>query len=71
MREVLRAADPDPYRDAVRDAVLGKHVAKMVELASRKQTADQLPGFVTFLGEDLAIPVERPTRTPEKRSAPV
>jgi tetratricopeptide (TPR) repeat protein len=56
---VLRAADPDPYRDAVRDAVLRADGKTMVKLASRKETADQPPGFLVFLGEDLVLPIQR------------
>src|SRR5262249_42095206 len=59
LRAVLQAADPDWYRDAVRDAVLRTDGATMRKLASRKETAvKQPPGFVIFLGEDLVLPVE-------------
>src|SRR5262249_48950836 len=56
VRAVLRAADPDPYRDAVRDAVLRTDVATIRKLASRKEMAEtQPPGFLIVLGEELAL----------------
>jgi tetratricopeptide (TPR) repeat protein len=59
VRTVLRRVDADPYRDAVRDAVLAHEKAKMVALAERKAALEQPPGFVAFLGEIEVIPVER------------
>ena len=59
LRAVLRAADPDAYRDAVRDAVLARDGVKMTDLAGRAQAAEQPPGFVAFFGEIAPIPVER------------
>ncbi len=59
VRAALRAADADPYRDAVRDAVLANDGAKLLDLAGRGQAEQQPPGFVAFLGESGAIPVKR------------
>jgi tetratricopeptide (TPR) repeat protein len=59
VRALLRRVDADPYRDAVRDAVLANDAAKVVELAGQKAALEQPPGFVVFLGEYGAIPVER------------
>ena len=59
VRTLLRKVDADPYRDAVRDAVLAGDAAKVADLAGRADALEQPPGFVAFLGESLAIPVER------------
>jgi tetratricopeptide (TPR) repeat protein len=59
VRAVLRAVDPDSYRDVVRDVVLKNDPKKMRELVGRAEAAKQPPGFVAFLGESDAIPVER------------
>ncbi len=52
-RAVLRAADPDAYRDAVRDAVLMGNKTRIGELANRPEVAAQLPEFVTILVESV------------------
>jgi tetratricopeptide (TPR) repeat protein len=59
VRTLLKRVDADSYRDAVRDAVRTDAGVKVVELAGRKAALEQPPGFVAFLGEDGAIPVER------------
>jgi tetratricopeptide (TPR) repeat protein len=59
VRAVLRAADPNPYRDAVRDAVLANHRARLAKLAGRPQAAQQPPGFAAWLGEISPLPSER------------
>ena len=59
VRAVLRRVDADPYRGAVRDAVLAEDRAKFVELAGQKEALEQPPGFAAFLGENWVIPVER------------
>src|SRR5262245_40252340 len=59
VRALLRRVDADPYRDAVRDAVLAGDRAKLVELAGQKAALEQPPGFAAFLGENGAIGVER------------
>ena len=59
IRALLRRVDADPYRDAVRDAVVAEDRAKIAELAGQEAALEQPPGFVAFLGESGAIPVER------------
>jgi serine/threonine protein kinase/Flp pilus assembly protein TadD len=59
VRALLRRVDADPYRDAVRDAVLAKASAKLVELAGKEQALGQPPGFIDCLGNCPAITVER------------
>jgi tetratricopeptide (TPR) repeat protein len=59
LRAALRAADPDPYRDAVRDARSAGDRRRIAELAGRPEAADQPSGFVAVLGEEAAVPVER------------
>jgi Flp pilus assembly protein TadD len=58
-RAVLRKVDADPYRDAVRDAVLAEDWAKFAKLAGQKAALEQPPRFTVFLGESRAIPVQR------------
>ncbi len=58
-RALLRRVDADPYRDAVRDAVLANDLAKVAELAGQSAALKQPPGFVAFMGESGAIPAER------------
>jgi tetratricopeptide (TPR) repeat protein len=60
VRQVLRAADPDPYRDAVRDAVVARDLTRVGELAGRPDALTQPPGFAAALGQHhKAIPPER------------
>jgi tetratricopeptide (TPR) repeat protein len=59
VRAVLRVVDANPFRDAVRDAVLAKDRAKFVELAGKEQALEQPAGFVAFMGDSRAITVER------------
>jgi superkiller protein 3 len=56
---LLRRVDRDSYRDAVRDAIQAEDRAKFAQLAGRPAALEQPPGFVAFLGESRAIPVER------------
>lgn len=67
-REVLRVVDPDPYRDAVRDAwaqrtgwqaLAGPSAAMAVTaiVASQPAAAVQPPGFLAVLGYDPVLPV--------------
>jgi serine/threonine protein kinase/Flp pilus assembly protein TadD len=49
VRAMLRAADPDPYRDAVRDALAAGHRPRAVVLAGRPDALAQPPGFATAL----------------------
>jgi tetratricopeptide (TPR) repeat protein len=59
VRAVLRVADPDGYREAVRDATLAKDRGKMVALAGQAEALTQPPGFTAFLGSQNSIPPER------------
>ncbi len=59
LRALLRKVDADPYRDAVRDAVLAKDGEKVADLAGRAAALEQPPGLVAFLGESGAIPLDR------------
>jgi tetratricopeptide (TPR) repeat protein len=56
---LLRRVDADPYREALRAAILAENDAKVVELAGQKAALEQPPGFVTLLGGYAAIDVER------------
>jgi tetratricopeptide (TPR) repeat protein len=55
VRALLRQVDADPYRNAVRDAVLANDAKKIAELAGQTAALEQPPGFATFLGESGAI----------------
>jgi tetratricopeptide (TPR) repeat protein len=59
VRALLRRVDADPYRDALRDAVLANDRAKMADLAGQQAALEQPPGFVAFLGDTEAIAVAR------------
>jgi tetratricopeptide (TPR) repeat protein len=59
VRALLRRIDADPYRDAVRDGVLARDGAKLVELAGQPAALKQPAGFAAFLGEIKAIAVQR------------
>ncbi len=59
VRELLRAADPDPYREAVRDALLVGDGNRLAELAARPEALAQPPGFAAALAGARAIPVQR------------
>src|SRR5262249_17334796 len=60
VRALLQRVDADPYRDAVRDAIMGQGLkAKFVELANQKAALEQPPGFVAFLSGYQEIDVER------------
>ena len=59
VRATLHAVDPDPYRDAVRDAVLAQISPRTAELLTQAEALNQPPGFVAFMSESGAIGVER------------
>ena len=60
IRALLRRVDAEAYRDVVRDAYLADDTAKRIpDLAGQAAALEQPPGFVAFLGESGAIPVER------------
>jgi tetratricopeptide (TPR) repeat protein len=55
----LRAADPDPYRDAFRAAWRAGNLAAIKELAGRPAALEQPAGFTAFLGEIDAVGIAR------------
>jgi tetratricopeptide (TPR) repeat protein/tRNA A-37 threonylcarbamoyl transferase component Bud32 len=59
VRAVLQRVDADPYRDAVRDAVLAGDQARLVKLAQQDDALHQPSGFAAFMGECQSIPAER------------
>jgi tetratricopeptide (TPR) repeat protein len=59
VRATLAAADPGPFRDAVRDAVQAGDEAALARLADRPAALVQPPGFAAFLGGSRAIRLER------------
>jgi tetratricopeptide (TPR) repeat protein len=59
VRALLQRVDDDPYRNAVRDAALGKDPAKLVALAGKDEALEQPAGFAAILGTARVIPAER------------
>src|SRR5262249_34440240 len=59
VRAVLRAADPDPYRDAVRDALATRDDRTVTTLAGRPEALAQPARFGAVLGQFVAVPAER------------
>ncbi len=60
LRDILRAADPDPYRDEVRGARAAWDLRRLAELTRRPEALPQSPGFAAALGQYRAgIPAER------------
>jgi serine/threonine protein kinase/tetratricopeptide (TPR) repeat protein len=59
VREVLRAADPDPYRDAVRDAITAGDRERVAQLAGQPDALAQPPRFAAALGQSKGVPVDR------------
>jgi tetratricopeptide (TPR) repeat protein len=59
VRATLKAIDPDPFRDAVRDAVRANDLAAVAKLAGRAEALEQPPGFAAFLGESETVGLER------------
>jgi tetratricopeptide (TPR) repeat protein len=52
VRAALQAIDADPYRDAVRDAVMSlRDQEKFAELVGQPQALEQSPEFTAFLGD--------------------
>ena len=63
LRAVLRALDPHPYRDAVRDAITAKNRELVAKLAAKPEALGQPAGFAAALGQhQRTIPVERRRR---------
>jgi tetratricopeptide (TPR) repeat protein len=59
VRAVLRRADPDPYRDALRDAIVAKDGARQRALAQEPAAREQPPRFTAAVGHLPPVPVER------------
>ena len=59
VRDVLRAADPEPYRDAVRDAAAARGWNRFADLAGRPEALDQPPRFAAVLGQHPVVSAER------------
>jgi serine/threonine protein kinase/Tfp pilus assembly protein PilF len=59
VRALLRAADPDPYREAVRDAVAAKDQGAVKALAAKPEALAQPARFAAVLGQIGWIPQER------------
>ena len=59
VRALLAAADPDPYRDQIRDAVLAKDNPRVAELTDQADALAQPPGFAAALGRIGNIPLAR------------
>jgi tetratricopeptide (TPR) repeat protein len=59
VRAVLRTADPDPYRDDVRDALVAGADARLAALAGRPEALSQPGRFAAALAEYAAVPVGR------------
>ncbi len=56
---ILAAADPDPFRDAVRTALQTGDRDGMVRLAGQPEALDQPPRFAAVLGRIIAVPPDR------------
>jgi tetratricopeptide (TPR) repeat protein len=59
VRAVLQAADPDPYRDAFRDALVAKNGDAVNALSARKEALDQPSRFSVILGQLDDVPLDR------------
>src|SRR5262249_4858531 len=59
LRAVLRAADPDAFRDAVRDAPVAGNSQELAALAARPDALAQPPRFAAVMGRSFAIPPAR------------
>ncbi len=59
VRALLRRLDADPYRNAVRDAVLANDGKKVAKLAGKEEALLQPSGFAAFLGGTPAVQVGR------------
>jgi tetratricopeptide (TPR) repeat protein len=59
VRAALRSLDPDPFRDAIRDAEHDNDAVALVKLVGQVEALQQPPGFSAFLGESKVISPER------------
>jgi tetratricopeptide (TPR) repeat protein len=56
---ILRAADPDPFRDAVRDAMRVNDLTRLKNLLDRPEALEQPPWFAAVLGQRWTLPAAR------------
>ncbi len=59
LARLLAVADPDPFRDAVREAVQRSDWASVKRLAGRDDAMSQPPRFATALGSIAEVPITR------------
>jgi tetratricopeptide (TPR) repeat protein len=59
VRAALQSLDPDPFRDAIRDAERASDAAALVKRAEQAEALGQPAGFAAFLGESKALSPER------------
>ena len=59
LRALLRAADPDPYRDSVRDALAAGDGPTLAALVRRQEALAQPARFAAVLGQHRAFPTDR------------
>lgn len=59
VRDILRAADPDPFRNALREAIQSQNAGRVQEQAARPEALDQPIWFIAALGECPSIPRAR------------
>lgn len=59
LRDILHIADPDPFRNAIRDAFVARDKEGVAKLAEQPDALTQPPGFAVVLGRNVAVPVTR------------
>jgi tetratricopeptide (TPR) repeat protein/serine/threonine protein kinase len=59
VRAVLRSADPGPYRDAIRDALIAGDGKALAALGERREALDQPTRFAAVLGSVGEVPANR------------
>jgi tetratricopeptide (TPR) repeat protein len=59
LRALLRAIDPDPYRNDIRDALAARDSRAVAALAERPEGLAQPAWFAAVLGQHRAVPTER------------
>ena len=56
---MIKAADPDAFRDQVREALAAREPIRVAQLAAQPVALDQPPRFALILGEHAAVPAKR------------
>lgn len=59
LRAILSAADPDGYREGVRDSVLAENMTELTKLVGRAETLEQPGWFAAVLGQIPTVPLAR------------